>query len=141
MTVWALIINGVVHESTQLDPEGRFHPGFVWVEAPVDVEVGWLYSGSNFVKPENVAPAPVGDYKHFSALDFLRLFDQERREIKTAALADIDIGIWYDDAVAAQYITYSDPRTAAGIEALLQAGLLTPARYEQVVAEMTASRQ
>lgn len=79
-------------------------------------------------------PAPV--YPQMSSLDFLRLFDPERRAIKQAAMQNVDIGIWYDDTVAAQFVTYSDPRVEQGLAALVDAGLLTAERKAEIVARM-----
>ena len=81
------------------------------------------------------SPPPV--YRQMSSLDFLRLFDPERRAIKQAAMQDVDIGIWYDDTVAAQFVTYSDPRVEQGLAALVDAGLLTAERKTEIVARMT----
>lgn len=83
------------------------------------------------------APPPV--YRQMATLDFLRLFDPERRAIKLAAMQDVDIGIWYDDTVAAQFVTYSDPRVEQGLAALVTAGLLTPERKAEIVSRMQAS--
>lgn len=82
-----------------------------------------------------VEPPPV--YPEISSLDFLRLFDPERRAIKQAAMQDVDIGIWYDDTVAAQHVTYSDPRVESGLAALVSAGLLTEARKAEIIDNMT----
>lgn len=81
------------------------------------------------------SPPPV--YRQMSSLDFLRLFDPERRAIKQAAMQDVDVGIWYDDTVAAQFVTYADPRVEQGLAALVDAGLLTAERKTEIVARMT----
>lgn len=80
------------------------------------------------------APAPV--YRQMATLDFLGLFAPERRAIKQAAMQDVDVGIWYDDTVAAQFVTYSDPRVEQGLAALVDAGLLTAERKAEIVAHM-----
>lgn len=49
---YALVENGVVRELTDRDPNGRFHPSLIWVEAPSNVMEGWLYDGANFAEPE-----------------------------------------------------------------------------------------
>jgi len=49
--IWALIINGVVAETTDIDPAGRFHPNFQWVECPEYVKQGWRYDGESFFAP------------------------------------------------------------------------------------------
>lgn len=49
---WALIIEGHVWEITDIDPEGRFHPSFLWVPCDSTVTVGMTWDGTNF------GPAP-----------------------------------------------------------------------------------
>lgn len=39
--MWALILNGRVHETTRVDPEGRFHPALDWRPCPEGVQPGW----------------------------------------------------------------------------------------------------
>jgi hypothetical protein len=48
--MWALIINGLVHELTTIDPAGRFNPALEWVTVPAGVTPaeGWSYSGGVF---------------------------------------------------------------------------------------------
>lgn len=96
--------------------------------------LAWLEEG-NTPEPVDVPPPA---YRQMSSLDFLRLFDPERRAIKQAAMQDVDVGIWYDDTVAAQFVTYSDPRVEQGLTALVDAGLLTAERKTEIVAAMTA---
>lgn len=97
--------------------------------------LAWLEAGN---EPEPADGPPSTAASQMPSLDFLRLFDPERRAIKQAAMQDVDIGIWYDDTVAAQFVTYSDPRVEHGLAALVDAGLLTPERKEEIVAAMTA---
>ena len=54
--MWALIINGVIHELTTTDPAGRFNPALEWVAVPSGVTPaqGWAYAGGTFSAP----PAP-----------------------------------------------------------------------------------
>lgn len=108
-----------------------------------DCPDGWIEMSEQRSSPHAVAqsdgtwvePPPV--YHQMSSLDFLRLFDPERRAIKQAAMQDVDIGIWYDDTVAAPFVTYSDPRVEYGLTALVEAGLLTPERKAEIVTSMT----
>lgn len=73
-----------------------------------------------------------------SSLEFLGLFTtEERRAIKHAAMQDVDAGIWYDDVVAAQFVTYSDQRVELGLRSLVDAGLLTADRKAEIVEAMT----
>ena len=46
--MWALIIDGKVHETTAVDPDGRFHPSLQWVACDVTVEPGDSYDGAEF---------------------------------------------------------------------------------------------
>jgi len=111
-------------------------------------------SGSEWIEVKEPAPSPrhslsieygaavwvekQPEYRKLASLEFLELFAPERRAIKAAAMSDVDIGIWYDDTVAAQFVTYSDPRVEAGLTALVDAGLLTPERKAEIVAAMTS---
>lgn len=49
--MWALIQEGVVLETTSVDPTERFHPDLSWVACPADVKPDWLVSDGEFVPP------------------------------------------------------------------------------------------
>ncbi|MFZ7321228.1 hypothetical protein [Comamonas jiangduensis] len=108
-----------------------------------DCPDGWIEmseqrpDASSIAQADGTWASPPPVYRQMSSLDFLRLFDPERRAIKQAAMQDVDVGIWYDDTVAAQFVTYSDPRVEAGLAALVDAGLLTAERKTEIVARMT----
>ena len=107
-----------------------------------DCPPGWIEmseqrpDASSIAQADGTWASPPPAYRQMSSLDFLRLFDPERRAIKQAAMQDVDIGIWYDDTVAAQFVTYSDPRVEQGLVALVDAGLLTAERKAEIVAHM-----
>jgi hypothetical protein len=61
MTKWARIIDDVVIEITDIDPEGRFHPDLVWEEISEEVEQNWVRSGNSFVAPV-IAPVVPASY-------------------------------------------------------------------------------
>lgn len=90
---------------------------------------------------EWIAPEDTREYKHFDVRDFFKLFTPERVAIKTATTADVHIGIWYDDALSAKYITYSDPDTVAGMQYLVDANLLTQERHDEIVAILVAEKE
>ena len=46
------------------------------------------------------------------------------------------VKLWYDKMLAASFITLDDPRTEAGLNALVSAGLLTAARKAEIVEAM-----
>lgn len=50
MTMWALVQDGVVVETTDVDPEGRFHPDLKWRTCGVQVKPGWLFANSTFAE-------------------------------------------------------------------------------------------
>lgn len=49
--MWARIENNIVMELTDIDPAGRFHPSLIWVECPVDIQQGYIYSNNEFTPP------------------------------------------------------------------------------------------
>tara|TARA_B100001179_G_scaffold222737_1_gene199466 strand:+ start:6250 stop:6759 length:510 start_codon:yes stop_codon:yes gene_type:complete len=49
--MWARIENGTVAETTNIDPNGRFHPSIEWVSCSKQVEIGWSYDTSGFSEP------------------------------------------------------------------------------------------
>jgi len=51
MKNWALIVDGLVREITDIDPQGRFHPSMQWVLCGDEVVPGWTYSGAAFSAP------------------------------------------------------------------------------------------
>jgi hypothetical protein len=82
--------------------------------------------------PAEPAPPPS-----FTALEFLDLFTEaEQLAIVTAGLQNAAVKLWYDRALAAQFITIADPRTAGGLAALVSAGLLTEERRAAIVEAM-----
>lgn len=61
MAKWARIENGVVMETTDLDPAGRFHPSLVWVACADDVSNGFGYADGSFTAPPPPAPTTAQD--------------------------------------------------------------------------------
>lgn len=71
-------------------------------------------------------------------LDFLNLFTEaEQIGVVAATLSSAAVKLWYDRMLAASYITVEDPRVSAGLQALVDAGLLSSERMIQVIAEMS----
>ncbi|MGO0694427.1 hypothetical protein ACTORG_13155 [Pseudomonas guariconensis] len=46
--MWALIVDGVVVETTDIDPVGRFHSDLTWLPCGEAVQPGWLCQGDEF---------------------------------------------------------------------------------------------
>ncbi|MHC8342234.1 DUF4376 domain-containing protein [Pseudomonas sp. RT6P73] len=49
--MWALIENGTVAETTDIDPVGRYHASMLWLACPAEVAAGWGWDGERFVAP------------------------------------------------------------------------------------------
>lgn len=49
--MWALVIDGIVTEVTDIDPDGRFHPSLRWEKCSASVQPGWTFDGSKFAAP------------------------------------------------------------------------------------------
>lgn len=50
ITMWARLENGVVVETTDIDPEGRYHPDLKWRACSAQVQLGWLYADGVFAE-------------------------------------------------------------------------------------------
>lgn len=59
MNKWALVVDGIVVEVTDIDPAGRFHPSLVWVECDGEVETGWVCEDGVFSAPVVASIGPV----------------------------------------------------------------------------------
>ena len=84
------------------------------------------------------AKIPAPEYRKLTSLEFLDLFTEaEQLAIATAAMQSAQVKLWYDRTIAAMFITLADPRTEAGLNALVTAGLLTAERKAEIVAAMS----
>lgn len=82
-------------------------------------------------------PVPPAPPKQFTSLEFLDLFTEpEQLAVATAAMQSAQVKLWYDRTLAAMFITLADPRTEAGLAALVQAGLLTAERKAEILEAM-----
>lgn len=121
-----------------------FNGAFFSLAAPEDFEsigdghtrravLEWLAAGNT---PEQYV-APPAPPKQFTSLEYLDLFTSaEQLAVATAAMNNATVKLWYDRMLAASFITLADPRTEAGLDALVSAGLLTAARKTAIVGAM-----
>lgn len=104
------------------------------VACPEGVGEGWTYDGSEFAPPEPSGPV-AGPQRQFTFLEFMDLFTEaEQMTLVEASMTFPSIKLWYDKAVGASYIDLDDPRTRAGIQALVDEGLITAERKVSVIA-------
>jgi len=114
-----------VYEIDTTPPEGK-----IWTGEITDVD--------GLPEPVFVdAPPEPVFYPQFTALQMLDLFtESEQLAVVSATMAVPAVKLWYDRLIAATFITYEDPRTEGGLQALVDAGLLDPGRKADIVAAM-----
>lgn len=80
-------------------------------------------------EPVNIQPRLAGRFS-----EFMKMFtSQEQTAIASAAMQNVPIKLWYDQAVAENYISLTSNEVAAGIAALVSANLLTQARADEIL--------
>lgn len=85
--------------------------------------------------PDYVPPEP--EWPQFTALEMLDLFTEaEQLAVVEATMTSPAVKLWYDRLIAATFVTYGDPRTEGGLQALVDSGLITPERKADIVAVM-----
>lgn len=73
--------------------------------------------------------------RHLFLLDRM-LMSRFGLAIATATMTSPVVKLWYDKMLAAMNITLSDPRTEAGLDTLVAAGLITAERKAEIVGAM-----
>jgi len=74
-------------------------------------------------------PPPV-----WTPLEFIERFaEAEQLAIKAASRTNDALDLWFDKLRAAQVVVADDPRTVAGMKALVDAGLITAARRDEIL--------
>lgn len=105
-----------------------------------DVNGNRIMSVPETLEPADALPSPESAssvYPQFSALEMLDQFTEtEQLAVVAATMTEPAIKLWYDRLIAATYVTYEDPRTEAGLQALVDAELITPQRKSEIVAAM-----
>ena len=100
---------------------------------PAVASAFWRGDFWEIVESQPESPA----YRDFTSLEFLELFtDAEQVAVVSATMTSPVVKLWYDKMLAAMNITLSDPRTEAGLDALVDAGLLSVERKAEIVEAM-----
>lgn len=132
---YAYIENGKVADIAKVDPFGIFQPAYAeqFIEAPDEVEAGWLYDGQVFTAPPPLPPA----YPRFFGNAKLDLFSPEEQiAVVTATMTDPIVKLVYDRLIGAAYLSYEDPETEHGLALIESRGLIVPARKAEIVQAM-----
>lgn len=137
MSTYARIDNGTVAELFT-PPDGVsitdcFHSGLTWVEATAGVAPGWTYNDTAFAAPP-APPAPPPVTTMTPLVFMARFTDAETTAIHTAAMGNAALFGWLLQCAAATDVDLTDPRTKAGLDALVSAGLLTAEREAVILA-------
>ena len=125
--MWARIENERVKEITDIDPEGRFHPSFFWVESPDFVKEGYIYKDGKFSK-ENPPVDPEEEIKE--------------KKVRTVQIYmdGVAKGLSYDNIANA--VTYAEepsvPKFQAEGQALRAWRSLVWAKCYEILAEVEA---
>lgn len=76
--MWHRVENNLVVESTNIDPESRFHPSLIWVaDDGANAQPGWTYQAGVFAAPESAKANPE---------DIKDLVTQKRWAVETGGL-------------------------------------------------------
>jgi hypothetical protein len=92
--------------------------------APADARQVWQFPGWSAV-PADARIAPLAFIARFTAA--------ERTAIRAAAAANAELADWLDRARFAREIDLANPVTLAGLDELVAAGLISPARQAAIV--------
>jgi hypothetical protein len=108
------------------------HPEWVFLgENPQRVAIGWTYDGEFHAPPQPPAPEipPI-----ITKLAFrFRLTDAEYVGILQAAKTEVAVQAWVETFNMVSQINLDDPRTVAGVQQLVAAGLLTEQRADEIL--------
>lgn len=80
-----------------------------------------------------VEPQPV--IKTWTPLEFIEEFtDQEQAAVKTLAMSNTQIGLWYDKLLASQVVVANDERLLKGLQALVDAKVISKEKINTILA-------
>lgn len=104
----------------------------------------WVVEAIPLPEPEiEPEPEPQPDtepkYPRYFGNQKLDLFTHgEQLAVVTATMSDPLVKLMYDRLIGAEYLSYEDPETEAGLSLLVAKELLTPERKEEIVSFMQA---
>lgn len=138
---------GVYLRTEEVDPLGPQPAGAIYGDLPEanasHVRM-WLASEWQQVPEADVPPVPqlpevVRAQPQLTPLEYLDLFtDAEQLAVVGATMVVPAVKLWYDRMLAASFVSFADPRTEGGLQALVDANLLTLQRKSEISAAMQA---
>jgi hypothetical protein len=119
-----------------VDAAGRYLGGFEGAEPPAgSVEISAPPQHGSQVR--NMQTGEWSSYvapQIWTSLEFIERFtDAEQVAIVTAAQSSVALRLWYDKAMAATQIISTDPRLTAGMQTLVDVGLITAQRKAEIL--------
>lgn len=97
--LWAWVYEGKVAEITDIDPTGRYHPDWIWIECPQGTEWGMTYEDGEFFFPPPPIPTPEEILAN-NQRDQTQLLDQAAIQ-----MAPVMVSLQLGDATDAETIT------------------------------------
>ena len=119
-----------------VDPQGRYLGGFEGAVPPngsVEIDAPPQHGSQ-------IRNMQTGEWSAYvvpilwTSLEFIEQFTEaEQVAIVTAAQSSAALRLWYDKAMAAAQIVSTDPRLVSGMDALVNAGLITTQRKTEIL--------
>ena len=125
-------------EKHETQPEDKPRSGVTWFpvvrntgSAEFEGLIDGIYTITGLEKPKPESqPRRQGSWREFRSLFTL----DEQRALAGAAMQNVDVKLWYDDAVAADFIDLDSPNVIVGFEVMVKAGLVTTKRRDEILA-------
>lgn len=122
----ALIENGVVVNVIIADAS---HTGSVAIPDDVPAGIGWLYDGQTFTAP----PPPPARRKSYTVAQFIEALTRPEALAFLATMkTDPLLEMWYELAKARGVIDFNDTDTLTNAPYLVQAGVVTQSRLDEL---------
>ena len=121
---WIDVPDGVDASTHHLTMDGAV---VLTPEPPTEPQLSW---GGQSIPVTNMAPTSI------TPLEFIdRFTEAEQLAIVTATMTNPVVKLWYDKLLAAQSVVFADPRLSAGLDGLVDAGLITAERKAEILPE------
>ena len=122
-------------ERHETQPDDKPRSGVTWFPVarntgPAEFE-GLVDGEYTITKLEKPTPEPrrQGSWREFRAL----FTYDEQKALAGAAMQNVDVKLWYDDAVAADFIDLDSPSVVAGFDVMVAARLVTAKRRDEIL--------